>query len=314
MTPPETGRPSTPGRPILVCMSWRGGERLARCLASIEQAQQYFSRVIISVTAEEDSDDTRMARAFADAHTGVEVLCTGRELPTMDHQEFWIDYLRATGAQRDDWICWLAYDDEVRVRGIQGLVDDQGNWPLTPGTAYLGPWAMRHEQAEALWAGDAAEPVEVWTCLPSGTAASQTVAEWIRDQLRQPTYLQMSGSVCEFGSFIDLHSRHPRKHGPMRIEMAVVATPETRFVDEFPVPITVIYGRSNSDRASYGSAARREDLHLLAWLARYVARHPGSIPPIASGLGSVAGAYAKVLANRGELPAEEWRVRGQTIA
>lgn len=102
----------------------------------------------------------RRAKEFQRENPEVEVLCTGRELPTMQHQAFWVDYLQRTGTRPTDWIYWLAYDDEVRSRGIDAITDAHGNWPLTPQTAYFGPWAMRHEQAETLWNGDPQEPLE----------------------------------------------------------------------------------------------------------------------------------------------------------
>lgn len=301
---------TSPLRPILVCMSWRGGERLARCLASIERSAHHFERIVISVTAAEDSDDMVQARAAQAREPRIEVICTGRELPTMQHQAFWIGYLLATGAKRSDWIYWLAYDDEVRLRGIDSLVDADGTWPLERGTCYFGPWALRHEQADSLWHGDPQEPLESWTSFPAEGPTHLPVPVWIADQLRQPTYMQMSGSVASFGSFIDLRDKHPRKKGPMRIEMAVASAPDNEVVAEFPEPISIIYGRSNSDRAAYGKAARREDLHLLTWLARYGARHPNAIRPLAGGFGSVATTYVEAISKRTGLPQEEWRVRG----
>ena len=44
-------------RPTLVMMSWRGGERLQRCLTSIAANKNSFSRIVISVTATPDSKD-----------------------------------------------------------------------------------------------------------------------------------------------------------------------------------------------------------------------------------------------------------------
>ena len=266
------------GRPILVMMVYRGGARFQRALTSLVPALDCFHRVILSVTSAEDSEDLATARRFAAQHPGVEVLCTGQELPTMAHQAFWIDHLEKTGVRPEDWILWLAYDDELRVRGIRSIVDDQGNWPLHAGTAYFGPWAMRHEQADVLWHGDPAEPLDSWTSFPLDGPLRTCVIDWIGAQLYQPTYMQMSGSVCTFDSHRSLVRGVLRKGGPMRIEMATAAALNTRFVEEFPEPISIIYGRPNSDRASYGRAARREDWHLLIHLLGYLFRHPGQLP------------------------------------
>lgn len=301
---------TTPTRPVLVVMAWRGGERFARCLESIARSKQHFSRIVLSVTSPPDSPDLVRARAFADEHPEVEVICTGRELPTMEHQAFWIDHLQRTGAKADDWIYWLAYDDEVRLRGIEAIVDDTGGWPLQRGTAYFGPWAMRHERADLPYDGPLDEPLESWTSFPLAGPLRLPVLEWIRQQLVQPTYMQMSGSVCPFASFVALRDSRPRKTGPMRIEMAVASAPPTTHVAEFPEPVSIIYGRSNSDRASYGRAARKEDLHLAAWLAQYVRRHPGEWTGLAGAGADVVAMYAKAAATRRGLPREEWRVRG----
>mgnify|MGYP006444230393 CR=1 FL=1 len=301
---------SSSARPILVCMVWRGGQRFRRCLASIQAARMHFERVVLSVTSEPDSPDMELARQAREADPNLEVICTERELPTMEHQAFWIDYLQRTGVRGTDWIYWLAYDDEVRTRGIEAIVDPRGGWPLEPGTAYFGPWAMRHESPDELWSGDDTEELESWTSFPVDGPLRLPVSEWIRQQLQQPTYMQMSGSVNPFQSFVDLKERRPRKRGPMRIEMATAAAPGTSFVQEFPEPVSIIYGRSNSDRASYGRSARWEDAHLASWLARHSTAHPNQAVTIARSL--YAAGSAAVRSALGVVPPaqEEWRVRG----
>lgn len=293
-------------KPVLVMMSYRGGPRLTRCLESIAKSADCFSRIILSITAPEDSDDMNQAREFKKQNHKVEILCTQTELPTMQHQAWWVDYLKRTGIQDSDWIYWLAYDDEVRVRGIHAFTDADGNWPLESGTAYFGPWAMRHESPDILWAGDRSAALESWTSFPAEGPLRLPVMEWIRLQLKQPTYMQMSGSVCEFASFYQVRHARPRKRGPMRIEMAIAASTSNLHVAEFSEPLSMIYGRSNSDRASYGSGARKQDVHLALWLARYCLRHPTSI----LGLGRIMSLQVSRQICHRPPSAEEWRVRG----
>lgn len=297
-------------KPILVCMVWRGGDRFARCLRSIEKGSKYFSRVIISVTGPHDGLDMQLARKAHEANSNLEVICTGTELPTMQHQAFWVDYLVETGARENDWVFWLAYDDELRVQGLQAVTNHDCTWYLADGTAYFGPWAMRGDDADGLWDGDPDEPTEVWTSFPMSGDRRISVTRWICDQLDQPTYMQMSGSVNQLKAFIDLKDSRPHKRGPMRIEMAIAASPGTTSVEEFSEPVTFIYGRADSDRASYGKAARREDLHLLARLARYGTRHPASVPRIVASVTTVGLRSILSGVGVGSLPAEEWRVRG----
>jgi len=296
-------------QPILVMMSYRGGVRLKRCLESIAAAEHHFKRIILSITAAEDSDDMRIATEFQQQHPKAEVICTKIELPTMAHQAFWIDYLERTGGTKNDWIYWLAYDDQVRTRGIDNLVDEDGNWPLTRRAAYFGPWAMRHEQADQLWSGDPKAELESWTSFPIEGPLQLPVAKWIGNQLAQPTYMQMSGSVIALESHQRVVNGRPKKKGPMRIEMATAATLNNTTVEEFAEPISIIYGRPNSDRASYGNAARSEDVHLVAWLAQYGAHQPSSLPALAVATAKVAATYARLVTNRGQLPAEQWLVR-----
>lgn len=298
-----------PLRPTLVMMSYRGGQRLARCLRSIAEAEQHFERIILSVTGSVDSDDLRQCEEFKERHVPrAEVICTGEELPTMAHQAFWVSYLQDSGASTSDWIYWLAYDDEVRPAGIAAIVDFEGNWPLQGGTAYFGPWAMRHESADTPYNGPMDEPLESWTSFPARGPLRQRVTRWIGAQFIQPTYMQMSGSVCSFDSFLALRDQRPRKTGPMRIEMAVAAAPPNEFVEEFPEPVSIIYGRPNSDRANYGAAARREDVHLALWLLKRSIHHPGEVARLARMFWQIIGSYAMFLLHR-QLPKEEWRVR-----
>ena len=262
------------------------------------------------MTSTADSADVELANLARDADPSIEVICTERELPTMDHQAFWIDYLQETGARGTDWIYWLAYDDEVRVRGIEAIINHDGTWPLEAGTAYFGPWAMRHESPDELWSGDANSTLESWTSFPAAGPLRLPVSEWIRQQLKQPTYMQMSGSVNPLQSFIDLKEMRPRKRGPMRIEMAVAAAPGIFFVEEFPEPVSIIYGRSNSDRASYGRRARREDVHLAAWLTRYAVAHPDQAVSVSRALSTAGVSTVRAALGGGDGKTEEWRVRG----
>lgn len=298
-----------PLKPTLVCMSWRGGPRLHRCLDSIARSRDYFDRCVVSITGPVDGDDMHIASEFQGVIRGLEVICTQRELPTMQHQAFWVDYLERSGGRPSDWIYWLSYDDEVRPRGIQEITDEFGNWPLRQGTTYFGPWALRHESGDELWKVDADPTLESWTSFPQDGPTRLRVESWIRDQLVQPTYMQMTGSVAPLMSFIRLRDGFPRKKGPMRIEMAIAADPETRFIEEFPTPVAIIYGRPDSDRASYGSSARLEDLHLGTALVRYSVRNPQAIPTFVAG-------GVQILRNRVRRrgPGEDWRVRDHVLA
>jgi hypothetical protein len=127
--------------------------------------------------------------------------------------------------------------------------------------------------------------------------------------LRRPTYLQMSGCVAPLGNFLVLRDGRPRKQGPMRIEMAIAACGRTTTIAEFPEPIVRIYGRPNSDRANYGRTARREDLHLAAWLARYTSRHPSALGPLLAGAGAAARDRFSASARTEPKRAEDWVVR-----
>lgn len=299
-------------KPILVVMVWRGGERFARCLSSVASSAQYFSRIVLSITSELDSSDVQLANAFKSEHPEVEVICTGVELPTMQHQDYWVTYLEQTGAKDTDWIYWLAYDDQVWPRGLQVLTNSSAELSLDANTVYFGPWAMRHEQPDTLWAGSESENMEVWTSFPAQGPTTLPLLKWITDQIHQPTYMQMSGSVIPFANYVELRDSTPKKTGPMRIEMATAAGRKTHSVSEFAEPISVIYGRSNSDRATYGSAARKEDIHLIRYLLRHATGNPREFPELVSLLSGQAKAQLKQRFFGSPAPTEEWRVRGMT--
>jgi hypothetical protein len=297
-------------RPILVVTVWRGGDRFIRCLKSIDHSTVYFSKILISVTSDVDSTDLAAARNFASNHPTCEVICTGVELSTMRHQDFWVTHLERSGVMPNDWIYWLAYDDQIWPQGLATLANDRYELSLDPQAVYFGPWAMRHEQPDRLWSGTEADLMEVWTSFPSNGPTTLPLLTWIGDQLEQPTYIQMSGSVIPFANYLQLRDFKPQKGGPMRIEMATALGRGTICVSEFASPISVIYGRSNSDRANYGSVARHEDIHLIRYLLRYAAAHP-------SDSGCLFRVFFDQLSRRVGLQstkAEEWRVRGTVIS
>ena len=296
-------------RPTLVMMSWRGGERLQRCLTSIAANKNSFSRIVISVTATPDSKDIKITDTFQEQNPEVEVLCTNVELPTMEHQSFWVDYLTDSGAQPTDWIYWLAYDDELNTAGIAQVKDPDGSWSLNLDTVYFGPWAMRHETPTKLWSGNNEDALPVWTSFPIDGPTRLPILTWIRDQIDQPTYMQMSGSLIPFRNYLELRSGRPKKSGPMRIEMATALGRKTLYVEELTEPVSTIYGRSNSDRATYGKAARKEDIHLMAWIARYATKHPKAVIDLLAISANQVKLQWLQKTGRQESVEEEWRVR-----
>jgi len=298
-------------KPILVVMVWRGDKRFARCLESIEKASHFFSRVVLSVTSEEDSSDHIAAQEFSRNFDNVDVICTGKEMPTMQHQDFWVTHLEESGATPSDWIHWLAYDDQVYQPGLNQLFGvNNTQFKLEQDTVYFGPWAMRHEQPDQLWDGLESDSMETWTSFPNQGPLKLPLITWIADQLKQPTYMQMSGSLIPFRNYVELRDGNPKKTGPMRIEMATAAGTQTKFVQELPQPISVIYGRSNSDRANYGNEARKEDIHLIRWLTRYAKANPTQWSHVITLVAQQVSLLAKRKVTKSQPPREEWRVRG----
>lgn len=302
-------------QPILVVPVYRGGERFERALRSLRPSEQYFRRIVISLNSPQGSpDEDAVARyrgqAEADGSPSkIEVVQTGTELPWMPHQYFWLDHLERTGVQPDDWVYWFAHDDEVKPSGIAHLIDADGNWPLRQGTCYLGPWAMRHDEPDHLYDGPRDIDLESWTSFPVEGPQELPVAEWIAQQLIKPTYINMSGCITTLRSFQELRRFPIDKPGGMRIEMATAAAPHNVTVAEFPEPVVITYGCAASDRTKYAKVARKDDRHMVAWLANYLARHPSGIAPTAKAAAQVVASYARVLTRRGTLPEEDWRFR-----
>ena len=303
-----------PIQPILVMPVYRGGERFERALGSLASTEHHFQRVVVSLNGPDGSTDVTALtdyreRAMKSGNPSkAEPIISGTELPWIPHQWFWLEYLERTGARPDDWILWFAHDDELRATGIERLVDTDGNWPLEPGSVYLGPWAMRGDEPDRLYDGPRDIPLESWTSFPVNGPHELPVTEWIAQQLEQPTYINMSGCIAQLRAFQQLRDFPIAKPGGMRIEMAIAAAPVHATVREFPEPVMITYGCAASDRTKYAKVARRDDRHLVAWLANYVARRP-------AGLGSIARAAGKVAhhhfsARRGRnLPEEDWRFR-----
>ena len=293
---------------------YRGGAKFARALASLRDAESHFRRIVISLNSPAGSSDEATLAAFREAGaTKVEVVQTGTELPWMQHQYFWLDHLESTGEQPRDWVYWFAHDDQVRARGIDQLVDSQGNWPLTPQTIYLGPWGMRYDPVGAMYDGPADAPVESWTSFPLVGPQRLPVAEWIAQQLEQPTYINMSGCVTQLASFQALRAFPVAKPGGMRIEMAAAAATNNLAVEEFAEPVVITHTSPVTDRTTYAQVARRDDRHMALWLLNYVARHPSALAPTARATVKVASDYARLLTKRGTLPEEDWRYR-ETVA
>lgn len=230
----------------------------------------------------------------------------------MAHQYFWLDHLGRTGERARDWVLWFAHDDQIRTRGIEELIDEQGSWPLTPQTIYLGPWGMRYDPVGELYDGPSNAPLESWTSFPLEGPVRLPVGEWIAQQLEQPTYINMSGCITQLASFRAMRDFPIEKPGGMRIEMATAAAPNNRLVQELPTPVVITHTSPSTDRATYAKVARKDDVHMAAWLANYIARHPSAALPTTRAAWSVATKALRVALKRGGPVDEDWRYR-QTV-
>lgn len=291
---------------------FRGGERFERALNSLHGASPYFARIVISLNSPHGSPDMLLAERFRESYESpdlIELISTNSELPWMSHQYFWVNHLETTGAQRTDWIYWFAHDDELRVTGIKSITNSENSWPLSQGTIYLGPWAMRHDEPEQLFDGPRDVELESWTSFPVTGPTRLPVAQWIGDQLIQPTYINMSGCVTTLESFTAMREFRVAKPGGMRIEMATAAAPHNQYVQEFNTPVIITYGCEASDRTKYAAVARKDDKHLIAWLLNYSAQHPRAIVTFTGSALKVFGNHARARFGKGQLPGEDWRYK-----
>jgi len=301
-------------RPVLVLPVYRGGAKLRRALASVAPSAGFFRRIVVSLNGPVDSTDAKEVAGFEAAHrTGLEAIKTGAELPWMQHQYFWLDHLERTGEDASTWITWFAHDDQLRPAGLAALVDQDGNWPLEPGTCYLGPWGMRYDPPGGLYDGPADAPLESWTSFPLEGPLRLPVAEWIRQQMQQPTYINMSGCVTQLASVQAMRAFPVSKPGGMRIEMVTAAAPVHRYVAELSEPIVITHTSPVTDRATYAKLVRKDDAHMAAWLTNYAVRHPTAVIPAVRAAGSVALSHLRLRLTGRPLPAEDWR-RRDTLA
>jgi len=299
-----------PLQPVLVLPVYRGGEKLLRALASLVPSAGYFRRIVVSLNSPAGSPDAQAVADFEAVHRiGLEAIQTNTELPWMAHQYFWLDHLERTGETATTWVTWFAHDDQLRPAGLKALVGPEAGWPLQPGTCYLGPWGMRYDPPGGMYDGPADAPLESWTSFPIDGPLRLPVAEWIRQQLLQPTYINMSGCVTQLASFQAMREFPVSKPGGMRIEMATAAAPSNRFVEEFAEPIIITHTSPVTDRTTYAKVARRDDVHLAAWMANYVLRHPSALVPTMRAASAVTNSHVRARLAREPLPAEDWRRR-----
>jgi hypothetical protein len=291
---------------------FRGGERFKRALHSLHGASPYFTRIVISLNSPHGSPDMVMAEEFKKSYENpelIELISTNAELPWMQHQYFWVNYLESSGARHTDWIYWFAHDDEIRLTGIRHITSADNSWPLKQGTIYLGPWAMRHDEPDQLFSGSRDTELESWTSFPVTGPTRLPIAQWIGDQLTQPTYINMSGCVTTLESFIAMREFRVEKPGGMRIEMATAAAPHNQWVEEFTTPVIITYGCEASDRTKYAAVARKDDKHLIAWLLNYSAKHPNALVPLTTSAVKVLGNHVRARLGKGDLPSEDWRYK-----
>ena len=303
-----------PLQPILVLPVYRGGLKFERALRSVRAAEPFFRRIVISLNSPADSPDLETVENYRnDGPSTIEVIHTHEELPWMAHQYFWLDYLERTGEGPDSWVLWFAHDDQLRVAGIEAMTSTNGSWPLGERTIYLGPWGMRYDPPGGLYDGPADAPLESWTSFPIDGPLRLSVAEWIAQQLEQPTYINMSGCVTQLASFQAMRRFPVAKPGGMRIEMATAAAPNNLYVQELDEPVVITHTSPSTDRTTYAAVARKDDAHMVAWLANYLTRHPSAIPATARAASKLASRGFTQRLGKSEAVTEDWRMR-ETLA
>ena len=299
-----------PLQPVLVLPVYRGGLKFQRALDSVRAVEPYFDRIVVSLNSPADSPDLHTVTAYQEqAPSKIEVIHTHDELPWMAHQYFWLDYLERTGQVSTDWVLWFAHDDQLRLTGIRALTDDNHSWPLQDETIYLGPWGMRYDPPGGLYDGPADAPLESWTSFPIDGPLRLPVADWIAQQLVQPTYINMSGCITQLASFQAMRAFPVAKPGGMRIEMATAAAPNNRFVQELSEPVVITHTSPSTDRTTYAAVARKDDAHMVTWLANYLTRHPSAIPATSRAATTLLTRAITNRMGRTQPVAEDWRYR-----
>jgi len=297
-------------QPILVLPVYRGGAKFKRALRSLRPAEPFFRRIIISLNSPSQSPDLEtIDRYREESSSKVEVIHTHDELPWMKHQYFWLDYLTKTGEGPSDWILWFAHDDQLRITGLKNLTDSSGAWPLRDRTIYLGPWGMRYDPPGGLYEGPDDAPLESWTSFPIDGPLRLAVGEWVAQQLEQPTYINMSGCITQLASFQAMQRFPVPKPGGMRIEMATAIAPNNLFVQELAEPVVITHTSATTDRTTYATVARKDDIHLVTWLANYLARHPSALAPSARAFTKLASRAIAQRARGTAAVREDWRMR-----
>ena len=297
-------------RPILVVPVYKGGERFTRCLASIEKAEQYFSAVLLSINSDPGSADLIQARDFQDrSGIHVQVINTTFELNSMSHCRFWSKYLQDCKIPESKHLMWLGHDDELDTKGLADICH-AGDWSLSPDTMYLGPWKLRHEPAQGLYVIPDDENLETWTCFPKQERKPLGAMKWACDQLFHPTYLNLTGGVFPLSSMLEIVRFRVKKISGMRLEMTLATAPGSLWITEFREPITIVCGRSDSDRATIPRAeAISDDRRLLIWLIRFAFVNPSARFQLTKTLVGMGVLRIKVLLGLTQLPGEDWVVR-----
>lgn len=299
-----------PLQPVLVLPVYRGGQKFERALRSLQAAEPFFRRIVVSMNSPINSPDLETVNEYlAKAPSKAEVIHTLEELPWMAHQYFWLDYLEKSGEGPTDWVLWFAHDDQLRPQGMRACTDATGAWTLEDRTIYLGPWGMRYDPPGGLYDGPADAPLESWTSFPLDGPLRLSVGEWIAQQLEQPTYINMSGCITQLASFQAMRRFPVAKPGGMRIEMATAAAPNNLHVKELSEPVVITHTSPSTDRTTYAKVARKDDVHMVTWLANYLAHHPKAIAPTVRAFNRLA-ARATIQRALGNKPVrEDWRHR-----
>ena len=306
----DWSRIASDSRPVLVVPVFQGGARFERCLQSLIHAGDYFSALVLSVNGPASSDDLTKSKGFKEASKiPVQIFNSGVELNSMDHTRFWANMLRKQGLPPSTHLMWLGHDDELYEEGLKDSCPD-GNWALRSDTMVLGPWKMRHESVETLYEIPSNEILETWTCFPDSNGIPDTSMGWVCDQLIHPTYLNLTGGIFTFESLLKIVDFKYRKVSGMRMEMTLATAVGTKYISELPSPITVVYGRADSDRATIPSHdARSDDKRLIVWLTWHAFRTPGSLLRFLVGFTRLGHQRLKVISGREKMPKEDWVIR-----
>lgn len=254
--------PSVQPRLILLLPVFDGGQRLARCLQSIEPVLDCFDMIVISLNGKNPDNDKLIISESRIQHPKLVVLETKQERSLGSHFAFIARSLRRR-LSKHDHVFFLGHDDAVNEPGLRAWTQSRPpNWNRL---AWIGDYVTLDENCSS-------QTPFLQKTISQSAKLPLDLETWLCENMsdnRRHVFTNISGMSVPFNAFLSVanYMRFVRTNYAARLEYLLVASRKCAGISaRRPHVVIVFQHESQAGRRVPPSAYALDEARYRIWL------------------------------------------------